>query len=112
LGEIILPALQQGSLVWAQLPPPFGRRPVVILTRDAVVGRMNALTVAPITRTIRKLETEVILEPADGVPTTCAVTLDNIFTIQRAALADVITVLHREKLLLIFTAIRKAFDMP
>ena len=107
-----MPRLQQGSVVWAELPPPFGRRPVVILTRDAVVGRMNAVTVAPVTRTIRNVETEVVLEPADGVPTTCAVTLDNIFTIQRTALFDVITVLDRKKLLLVFTAIRRAFDMP
>jgi mRNA interferase MazF len=107
-----MPRLQQGSVVWAVLPSPFGRRPVVILTRDAVIGRMNAVTVAPITRIIRNVETEVVLEPADGVPTTSAVTLDNIFTIQRTALDDVITVLDRKKLLLVFAAIRKAFDMP
>ncbi|MDP9175183.1 MAG: type II toxin-antitoxin system PemK/MazF family toxin [Planctomycetota bacterium] len=103
--------LQQGSVVWAQLPPPFGRRPVVVITRDAVVGRMNSLTVAPITRTIRNIDTEVDLQPADGVPTPCAISLDNIFTIQRSALGDVITVLPREKLLAVFIAIRKAFDM-
>jgi mRNA interferase MazF len=106
-----MPGLQQGSVVWAQLPPPFGRRPVVVITRDAVVGRMNSLTVAPITRTIRNLDTEVILQPADGVPTLCAITLDNIFTIPRSALGDVITALSRDKLLLVFAAIREAFDM-
>lgn len=107
-----MPKLQQGSVVWAQLPPPFGRRPVVVLTRDATVGRMNNLTVAPITRTVRDLDTEVMLEPADGVPTTSVLTLDNIFTIQRSALDKVITVLSREKMALVFAAIRRAFDMP
>jgi mRNA interferase MazF len=72
---------------------------------------MNNLTVAPITRTIRNIETEVILQPADGVPTSCAITLDNIFTIQRIALGETITVLSREKLLLVFAAIRAAFDL-
>jgi mRNA interferase MazF len=105
-------SLQQGSIVWAQLPQPFGRRPVVVITRDAVVGRMNNLTVAPITRTIRNVDTEVILQPVDGVPTVCAITLDNIFTIQRSALGDLVAVLSREKLLMLFAAIRKAFDMP
>jgi mRNA interferase MazF len=99
-------------VVWAELPASFGRRPVVVLTRDSVVGRLNAVTVAPITRTIRKSETEVILEPADGVPTICAITLDNIFTIQRAALGKILVVLPRERLRLVFAAIRKAFDMP
>ena len=106
-----MPRVQQGSVVWAQLPQPFGRRPVVILTRDAVVGRMNNLTVAPITRTIRNVDTEVILQPADGVPSPCAITLDNIFTLPRSALGDTIIVLPREKMLLIFAAVRKAFDM-
>jgi len=45
------------------------------------------------------------------VPTPCAITLDNIFTIQRSALGESITVLSLEKLLLVFAAIRKAFDM-
>jgi mRNA interferase MazF len=107
-----MPALQQGSVVWAELPAPFGRRPVVLLTRDAVLNRMNAITVAPITRTIRNVETEVILEPVDGVPTVCAVTLDNIFTIPRSALAERITVLNHEKMRLVFAGVRKAFDMP
>jgi mRNA interferase MazF len=79
-----MPLLQQGSVVWAELPAPFGRRPVVVITRDAVVGRMNSLTVAPITRTIRQIDTEVILEPSDGVPTPCAITLDNILQFREA----------------------------
>ena len=107
-----MPRLQQGSVVWAELPPPFGRRPVVIITRGSVLGRMNSLTVAPVTRTIRNLDTEVILQPADGVPTACAVSLDNIFTIPRSALGEAITVLSPEKRALVFAAIRKAFDMP
>jgi mRNA interferase MazF len=115
LGEkepIQMSRLQQGAVVWANLPEPAGRRPVVILTRDSAIRHLNALTVAPVTRTIRRTATEVILEPADGVPTICAVTLDSIFTIQRSALDEVIVVVSREKLLRIFKALRTAFDMP
>jgi mRNA interferase MazF len=104
--------LQQGSVVWADLPAPIGRRPVVILTRDRAIGRLNALTVGPISRTIRNVQTEVVLEPTDGVPTICAVNLDSTFTSLRSDLGKVITVLDRNKLLLIFAAIRRAFDMP
>jgi mRNA interferase MazF len=107
-----LPRLQQGSVVWAELPAPFGRRPVVILTRDSVIGRLNALTVAPVTRTIRHAATEVVLEPEDGVPTVCAVTLDNIFTLQRTALGLPIAVLSAKRMSEVFAAIRTAFDMP
>lgn len=107
-----MPAIHQGTVVWAQLAPPQGRRPVVALTRDAVIGKLTAITVAPITRTIRNLPTEVVLEPADGVSTVCAVSLDNIFTVPRSMLDSVITTLSRDKMLLIFAAIRAAFDMP
>ena len=72
---------------------------------------MNNLTVAPITRNIRNVNPEVVLQPVDGVPTPCAITLDNIFTIPRSALGEVIVVLPREKLLLVFAAIRNTFDM-
>lgn len=104
--------LQQGSIVWADLPAPIGRRPVVVLTRDRAVGKLNSLTIAPISRTIRNAPTEVVLQPADGVRTTCAIGLDSIMTTPRARLEKVITVLDRNKLLLIFAAIRIAFDMP
>jgi hypothetical protein len=43
---------------------------------------------------------------------TCAVNLDSIFTSPRSDLGDIVTVLSRSKLLLIFAAIRIAFDMP
>jgi hypothetical protein len=38
--------------------------------------------------------------------------LDNIFTIQRSALEETIALLSREKMFLVFAAIRNAFDMP
>jgi mRNA interferase MazF len=104
--------LQQGSVVWADLPGSSGRRPVVVLTRDAAVGRLNRLSVAPVTRTIRNIQTEVKLEPADGLPSSCAVSLDNIITIDRVWLGDVLTTLDRTKIARIFDAIRAAFDMP
>src|SRR2546429_4699458 len=107
-----MPRIQQGSIVWAQLAPPFGRRPVLILTRDAAVSKLNALSIAPVTRTIRNIPTEVVLEQADGLPTLCAASMDNIFTIPRAALAGVITNLAGARMLQVFAAIRSAFDMP
>lgn len=107
-----MPRLQQGSVLWARLPSPFGRRPVVALTRDEMIGRLNAITVAPITRTIRNLPTEVVLQPIDGVPEISVVSLDNIVTIQRHTLEGGITILTHEKMQQIFQAIRIAFDMP
>ena len=104
--------LQQGSIVWGNLSAPLGRRPVVVLTRDAAIGRLNGVTVAPITRTIRGAKTEVLLEPIDGVPETCVDSLDNILTVPRLSLGDVIAVLGKDRMQQIFGAIRAAFEMP
>lgn len=105
-------ALQQGEVIWATLPAPFGRRPVVVLTRDAAVNKLNRITVALCSRTIRNVPTEVILEPADGVPTTCAASMDSILTLERTAIAGRITTLNNHRMAAIFAAIRIAFDMP
>ncbi|MGH7873003.1 MAG: hypothetical protein ACREQO_12385 [Candidatus Binatia bacterium] len=35
------------------MPPPAGRRPAVLLSRDAAYRVRAAMTVAPVTRTIR-----------------------------------------------------------
>jgi mRNA interferase MazF len=107
-----MPKIQQGSVVWAEMPMPFGRRPVLVLTRDSAIRSLNGITIAAITRTIRKIPTEVILEPADGVPTICAVTLDNIFTVPRDVLGKSIVALNRELMLKVFAAVRHAFDIP
>ena len=106
-----MPRISQGTVIWAQLPAPIGDRPVVILTRDAAIGQLNALTVAPITRMIRNLPTEVVLHPVDGLPSISAVSLDNIMTVPRSRFGEVITVLTRARVLQIFQAIRVALDM-
>lgn len=105
-------ALQQGRVLWATLPPPVGRRPVVVLTRDGALRQLNRITVALCTRTIRNVPTEVVLTPADGVPTTSAVSLDSILTIERSALEGRIADLGHERMMQVFAAIRAAFDMP
>lgn len=62
---------------------PSGDRPVLVLTRDPVADRIGHVVVAALTRTRRGLVSEVVLSPADGVPTDCVVNFDNIHTIGR-----------------------------
>lgn len=75
--------MQQGE-VWF-VHTPGGDRPVLVLTRDPVAGRIGSVVVAAITRTVRGLVSELELTPDDGVPTDCVVNFDNIHTIPRAA---------------------------
>src|SRR5262245_2514859 len=70
-------AKAQGQIWWANLPDPLGWRPVLIRTRDDALPKLLHATVAPLSRTMRDLDSEVILEPADGVPSRSAGTLDN-----------------------------------
>lgn len=50
--------MKRGEVWWAELPPPVGSRPVVILTRDAVLHSIGSIVVALVTRTVGGLPTE------------------------------------------------------
>ena len=71
---------------WADLGPPAGRRPVVVLTRDAACEVLAAVTCAPITRTSRGIRSEVPVGPAQGLPEVAVITCDNVLTIPKVDL--------------------------
>lgn len=73
--------MKRGEIWWAELPPPVGNRPVVILTRDAVLDNIGGIVVALVTRTARQLPTEVALGRRQGLPVPCVANLDNILTV-------------------------------
>ncbi len=62
---------------WCELPD-IGRRPVVVLARDAAIPRPRRALVAPRTTAVRDLASEVVLEPdSDPVPRRSAINLDS-----------------------------------
>ncbi|MDQ3677127.1 MAG: type II toxin-antitoxin system PemK/MazF family toxin [Actinomycetota bacterium] len=67
--------MNRGEVWWYELPDS-GRRPGLILTRQAAIPVLSALLVAPATRTIRGIATQVRLGPEDGMPTECALSFD------------------------------------
>ena len=73
----------RGDIFWADLGPPAGRRPVCVLTRDAAIDVLNALTCAPITRTIRGIRSEVPVGVEEGLPGDSVITCDNILAIPK-----------------------------
>ena len=76
----------RGELWWCELPE-IGRRPVVILSRDAAIPRLHRALVAPCTTTIRSLPSEVVLVPGeDPVPRRSAVNLDSVESVSVAVL--------------------------
>lgn len=68
--------------------PEWGRRPVLVLTREAAIPVLKRVTIASISRRIRDIPTEVILDEADGMPARCAVSLDNLGEAWKAMLID------------------------
>jgi len=107
-----MPKIDQGDIWWADLPDPTGRRPVLVLTRTDAIPSLANVTVAPLTRTIRGIPSEVRITTQDGVPTECAISLDNILTIRIKTLDKPIAQLSRQRMEEVFQAVRFAFAMP
>lgn len=78
----------RGEVWWCEIPE-IGRRPVVVLSRDAVIPRHRRALVAPCTTTIRDLPSEVLLEPGDDpVPLRSVVNLDSVESVSIATLVE------------------------
>ena len=103
--------MKRGEVWWVDMPPPAGRRPAVLLSRDTAYRVRAAITVAPVTRTIRNIPVEVPLDRSDGMPARCVVNLDDITTLPKILIKQRITALSAEKIRQIDEAIRFALDL-
>jgi len=100
--------MKRGELWWADLPPPIGRRPVLLLSRDEAYAIRTAVTVAEVTTKVRGIPVEVPLGPEDGLPKRCVANLDTIVTIRKELLVERIALLRKGKIEQINDAIRFA----
>ena len=88
-GGRLVSALPARGEVWWCEPAEIGRRPVVVLSRDAAIPRLRRALVAPCTTTIRGLASEVVLEPGiDPIPHRSAVNLDSVESVSVGALVS------------------------
>lgn len=103
-----LPA--RGEVWWCELPD-IGRRPVVVLSRDAAIPRLRRTLIAPCTSTIRGLPSEVVLEPGtDPVPRRCALNLDSVESVSIAVLVERLGQLGDERMREVCAALSVATD--
>ena len=101
---------RRGEIWWCE-PPEVGRRPVVVLSRDAAIPRLGRALVAPCTTTIRGLPSEVLLEPGeDPIQRLCAVNLDSVESVSLALLVERIGVLGGTRMEQICAALDVATD--
>jgi mRNA interferase MazF len=81
-----LPA--RGDVWWCELPE-IGRRPVVVLSRDAAIPRLRRTLIGPCTTIVRGIPSEVLLGPGDDpVPRTSVVNLDSVESVSLATLVE------------------------
>ncbi len=73
-------------------------RPVVVLTRTAVVRHLHSVLAAPVTSTIRSIPSEVTLGLPEGLLHESAANFDNVQLVPRQWLIRKIGVLGKEKM--------------
>jgi len=84
--------------VWWYEHPVAGRRPFVILTRNAAIPVLTQVIAAPCTRTRRGIPTEVDLDQHDGLPVPCVANLDSLQLVRPGLCVERITVLGPERM--------------
>jgi mRNA interferase MazF len=65
---------------------PDKRRPVLVITRQEVIGMLRTVMVAPITSTIHGAPSEVIVGVEEGLKKVSAINLDHVQTVDKARL--------------------------
>lgn len=104
--------MRRGEVWWADLPPPIGHRPVLLLSRDEAYVFRAQVTVAELTTTVHHIPAEVPLGPEDGVPRRCVVNLDTLTTVPKASFQRRICELSPLKMDAVYHAIKFALALP
>ncbi len=102
----------RGEVWWCE-PPDIGRRPVVVLSRDAAIGARRRSLVAPCTTTVRQLPSEVELTPGiDPVPRSCVASLDSVESVSTVLLVERLGRLSDARMRELCMALSVAVDCP
>lgn len=78
--------LALAALWWAETDDK--HRPVLVVTRSEVAEVLTSVVVAPVTRTVRGIPTEVPLGRAEGLAVDCAASFDNLQRVSRSMLTS------------------------
>ena len=99
---------RQGELWWAEAENK--RRPVLVVTRSEAVPVLRWIVVAPVTRTVRGIPTEIALGPEDGLEVECAASFDNIQPMRRSFLTHRVGVADPQRRAQICSALASLAD--
>lgn len=88
----------RGEIWQFAFPSPDRRRPVLVLTRQDMIGRLSTVTVAPLTTTIRGVASEVVVGAEVGLKRPSAVNLHHVATVPLAGLRSYVGTVSDEVL--------------
>lgn len=74
MGAVVV---ARGELWWGETPDEKGR-PYLVVSRDAANDVMDRVLVAPVTRRIRGIPSELPIGPGDGLPVESVAAFDNL----------------------------------
>ena len=86
----------RGEIWMFAFPKPDKRRPVLVLTRHDMIGKLHTVTVVPISSTIRGVPSEVVIGLEAGLKQPSAANLHHVATVPRAGLRSFVGTLSRE----------------
>jgi mRNA interferase MazF len=75
----------RGELWWGEAPDSKGR-PYLVLSRDEAIPVLRTILVAPVTRTVRGIPTEVPLGSPEGLSVECVAAMDAILSFPKSML--------------------------
>lgn len=100
---------RRGEVWWGEMES-LGRRPYLVLTRDAAIPVLTSLVCAPVTTKVRSIPSELRLDQSDGLPRTCAATFDNLLPVPKRLLTERISRLGPERMSGLCEALKVALD--
>ena len=99
--------INRGDIWLYEFARPDKRRPVLVLSRQQVIGLLRTVMVAPITSTIRGAPSEVVIGIDEGLKNDSAVNLDHVQTVDKQRLRHFVGSLNSEKM----TAVCRALSI-
>lgn len=97
--------VSRGDIWMYEFKVPDKRRPVLVLTRQPVIGLLQSVMVAPVTSARRGVPSEVFVGADEGLKHDSAVNLDNVQSVERSRLTRYVGSLSPAKMQVVCRAL-------
>lgn len=104
--------MRQFEIRWANMPPPIGRRPVLLLSRTSAFAYLNKVIVAEVTSTVRSIPQEIPVGKKEGLARPSVINFDNVHVVAKALLGERIGSLASSREREVKRAVGYALDWP